>query len=165
MVSTISVIVITIRRKMQKALYMFFWYSAGPIRYCLYAVNIPDPPLQPCNQFRELEKAIYPILQFPSREYPSAMCCVEFKSKLYFFGGFFANKINFDDWDPMAICPPDVRVLDTKAVSTATTTVASELLRKGTRMSTGKPRPYAFVAHRKIYATSGFTQCKKAIAI
>ncbi|GMP82071.1 hypothetical protein CsSME_00036538 [Camellia sinensis var. sinensis] len=148
-----------------KALYMFFIYSSGPINYCLYAINMPNlvlplPPLQPCNQFRELEKTIYPILEFPFGEYPEFMCCIELDMKLYFFGGRLScraerQRSKGKDWDLNDTYPPDVHVLDTTTISTNTIVTSnrpSELLRKGTAMICGKPNPYAFVAHKKIYA-------------
>ncbi|KAI7979759.1 hypothetical protein LOK49_Contig256G00002 [Camellia lanceoleosa] len=115
------------------------------------------PPLQPCNQFRELEKTIYPILEFPFGEYPRFMCYIELDMKLYFFGGCHAERQRSKrkDWDLNDTYPLDVHVLDTTTISTntfATSNRPSKLLRKGTAMICGKPNPYAFVAHKKIYA-------------
>ncbi|KAH7858381.1 hypothetical protein Vadar_023198 [Vaccinium darrowii] len=146
-----------------KTLYMFFWFTNSPIAYGLYAINMPNPtlplpPLQPCNQLSDLNKTIYPILELRAEDYPERMCCVELESKLYLLGGICRGPLSnpLDRYnDDLYTFPTDVFVLNLASISTNTHTTTrqpSELLRKGTAMNAGKVYPYAFVAHRKIYA-------------
>ncbi|GFY86705.1 hypothetical protein Acr_05g0003440 [Actinidia rufa] len=129
-----------------KMVYMFMWHLYSPIVHTLFAVDIPDPLPDPplvnevSSRPNPEPQPLSPILELPTEDYPSDMCCIEFDSKLYICGGeHIEREGRFESPDPR-----DVYVFDP----------ISKTLRDTPKMSTGNCFPTTFVSDRKIYVRS-----------
>ncbi|GFY86714.1 hypothetical protein Acr_05g0003530 [Actinidia rufa] len=129
-----------------KMMYTFMWHLYSPIVHTLFAVDIPDPlpdppPVNEVSSRPNPEpQPLSPILELPTEDYPSDMCCIEFDSKLYNCGGeYIEREGRFESPDPR-----DVYVFDP----------ISKTLRDTPKMSTGNCFPTTFVSDRKIYVLS-----------
>ncbi|KAH7841777.1 hypothetical protein Vadar_034249 [Vaccinium darrowii] len=139
----------------KKTVNRFLLHVHGPNIHSLYAVEIPPEILLPLDDDDRLGRPIKkpdpeplsPILEFPRKQYPRSLCCVQLDSKLYFLGGELKEREGLVG----SIYPPDVHVFDpTKKLS----------LREAPKMSTGKFSPMAFVVERMIFVVSGLKHSK-----